>query len=48
MISAVVRKVFKEQLSRQPGITVIDTAPDPYIARDKIVKTKTGCGDPGS
>lgn len=38
--SAVVRKVFKEQLSRQPGITVIDTAPDPYIARDKIVKLK--------
>ncbi|MCG8550674.1 MAG: chemotaxis response regulator protein-glutamate methylesterase [Desulfobacterales bacterium] len=38
--SAVVRKVFKEQLSRHPGITVIDTAPDPYIARDKIVKLK--------
>nr|WP_320193575.1 chemotaxis response regulator protein-glutamate methylesterase [uncultured Desulfobacter sp.] len=38
--SAVVRKVFKEQLSRHPGITVIDTAPDPYIARDKIVRLK--------
>jgi len=38
--SAVVRKVFKEQLSRHPGITVIDTAPDPYIAREKIVKLK--------
>ncbi len=38
--SAVVRKVFKEQLSRQKGITVIDTAPDPYVARDKIVKLK--------
>jgi two-component system chemotaxis response regulator CheB len=38
--SAVVRKVFKEQLSRHTGITVIDTAPDPYIARDKIVKLK--------
>jgi len=36
--SAVVRKVFKEQLNRQKGITVIDTAPDPYVARDKIVK----------
>ncbi len=36
--SAVVRKVFKEQLSKQKGITVIDTAPDPYVARDKIVK----------
>jgi len=38
--SAVVRKVFKEQLSRHPGITVIDTAPDPYIAREKIVRLK--------
>ncbi|WP_020590104.1 protein-glutamate methylesterase/protein-glutamine glutaminase [Desulfobacter curvatus] len=38
--SAVVRKVFKEQLSRHPDITVIDTAPDPYIARDKIVRLK--------
>ncbi|NDY70631.1 chemotaxis response regulator protein-glutamate methylesterase [Desulfobacter hydrogenophilus] len=38
--SAVVRKVFKEQLSRHPGITVIATAPDPYIAREKIVKLK--------
>lgn len=38
--SAVVRKVFKEQLSRQKGITVLDTAPDPYVAREKIVKLK--------
>ena len=38
--SAVVRKVFKEQLSRHKGITVIDTAPDPYIAREKIVRLK--------
>ena len=38
--SAVVRKVFKEQLSRHTGITVIDTAPDPYIAREKIVRLK--------
>lgn len=36
--SAVVRKVFKTQLNKQKGITVIDTAPDPYVARDKIVK----------
>ena len=36
--SAVVRKVFKEQLNRQKGITVVDTAPDPYVARDKIIK----------
>ena len=38
--SAVVRKVFSEQLSRQKGIMVVGTAPDPYVARDKIVKLK--------
>jgi len=38
--SAVVRKVFTEQLSRQKGISVVGTAPDPYVARDKIVKLK--------
>lgn len=38
--SAVVRKVFSEQLSRQSGIIVIGTAPDPYVARDKIVRLK--------
>lgn len=35
--SAVVRKVFTEELSREKGIMVIGTAPDPYVARDKIV-----------
>jgi len=38
--SAVVRKVFKEELSRERDIEVIGTAPDPYVARDKIVKLK--------
>ncbi len=38
--SAVVRKVFTEQLSMQKGIVVVGTAPDPYVARDKIVKLK--------
>lgn len=38
--SAVVRKVFTEQLSKQKGITVVGTAPDPFVARDKIVKLK--------
>ncbi|MDY0220425.1 MAG: chemotaxis response regulator protein-glutamate methylesterase [Desulfobacterium sp.] len=38
--SAVVRKVFSEQLSRQPGIVVVGTAPDPYVARDKIVRLR--------
>lgn len=38
--SAVVRKVFLDELSREPGIEVVGTAPDPYVARDKIVKLK--------
>ena len=36
--SAVVRRVFSEQLSQQRGITVVGTAPDPFVARDKIVR----------
>jgi len=35
--SAVVRQVLERELSRQPGIRVLGTAPDPYVARDKIV-----------
>jgi two-component system chemotaxis response regulator CheB len=35
--SAIVRKVFSEELSREKGIEVIGTAPDPFVARDKIV-----------
>ena len=38
--SAIVRKVFSEELSREQGIEVIGTAPDPYVARDKIVRLK--------
>jgi two-component system chemotaxis response regulator CheB len=38
--SAVVRKVFSEQLSKQRGIEVVGTAPDPYVAREQIVKLK--------
>lgn len=38
--SAVVRKVFSEQLSREKGIEIVGTAPDPYVARDKIVKLR--------
>jgi len=34
--SAVVRKVLSEQLGRARGIEVVGTAPDPFIARDKI------------
>lgn len=35
--SAVVRKVLSAQLAEHPYIKVVGTAPDPYIARDKIV-----------
>ncbi|MCP3940875.1 MAG: chemotaxis response regulator protein-glutamate methylesterase [Desulfobacteraceae bacterium] len=38
--SAVVRKVFSQQLSKQKGIIVVGTATDPYVARDKIIKLK--------
>jgi len=35
--SAIVRKVLTEALSAQPDMEVVGTAPDPYIARDKIL-----------
>jgi two-component system chemotaxis response regulator CheB len=35
--SAIVRKVFSEELSKYPDIEIIGTAPDPFVARDKIV-----------
>ncbi|MEA3225005.1 MAG: chemotaxis response regulator protein-glutamate methylesterase [Planctomycetota bacterium] len=35
--SAIVRKILSQQLSQHRGIEVLGTAPDPYIARDKIV-----------
>lgn len=38
--SAIVRKIFNEELSKEPDIEVIGTAPDPFIARDKIIKLK--------
>jgi len=38
--SAIVRKILSEQLSKEPDIEIVGTAPDPYIARDKIVKSK--------
>jgi two-component system chemotaxis response regulator CheB len=38
--SAVVRKVFREEISRENDMEVVGTAPDPYVARDKIVKLK--------
>ncbi len=38
--SAVVRELLQRNLSRDPEIDVVGTAPDPYVARDKIVALK--------
>lgn len=35
--SAMVRKILTQELSKDPGIEVVDTAPDPFVARDRIV-----------
>ena len=35
--SAIVRKILSESLADAPDIEVVGTAPDPYVARDKIV-----------
>jgi two-component system chemotaxis response regulator CheB len=36
--SAVVRQMLSRELAKYPGIQVVATAADPYIARDKIVQ----------
>lgn len=36
--SAIVRKIFTQELSKCEDIEVVGTAPDPYVARDKIVR----------
>lgn len=36
--SAVVRQLLSRDLARDPQIRVVGTAPDPYVARDKIVE----------
>ncbi len=35
--SAVVRSILKQELGKRADIEIVDTAPDPYIARDKVV-----------
>lgn len=35
--SAIVRKVLTDALSAEPDIEVVGTAPDPFVARDKIL-----------
>ena len=36
--SAIVRKILSQELGHQDGIEVVGTAPDPFIARDKILR----------
>ena len=36
--SAVVRAMLSRELARDPGIEVVGAAPDPYVARDKILQ----------
>ncbi len=38
--SAIVRKILSEAVSSQADMEVVGTAPDPYIARDKILALK--------
>jgi len=38
--SAIVRKILTESLSAEPDLEVVGTAPDPYVARDKILSLK--------
>jgi two-component system chemotaxis response regulator CheB len=36
--SAVVRQILTRELRRDPALEVVGTAPDPYVARDKIIE----------
>jgi len=38
--SAIVRKILSETLATEADIEVVGTAPDPYVARDKILSLK--------
>ena len=38
--SAIVRKILSLQLSKHPNIEIVGTAPDPFVARDKILSLK--------
>lgn len=38
--SAIVRKILAEELAKYPDIEVVGVAPDPFVARDKIVNLK--------
>lgn len=36
--SALVRKLLTEALAGEPDLEVVGTAPDPFVARDKILQ----------
>ncbi len=38
--SAVVRQIFSRELAKDPELEVVGSAPDPYVARDLIVRLK--------
>ena len=38
--SAVVRQILSRELDRDPALEVVGTAPDPYVARDLIVRRR--------
>jgi two-component system chemotaxis response regulator CheB len=38
--SAIVRKILSDALSAEPDLEVVGTAPDPFVARDKILALK--------
>jgi len=38
--SAIVRKIFSEELAKYPDIEIVGAAPDPFVARDKIINLK--------
>jgi two-component system chemotaxis response regulator CheB len=38
--SALVRKILGEELARHADIEVVGTAPDPYVAREKIARLR--------
>ena len=38
--SAIVRKILSDELAKFPDIEVVGTAPDPFVARDKILQLR--------
>lgn len=36
--SAMVRQIFSKAIAKEPDLQVVDTAPDPFVAREKIVQ----------